>query len=136
MAILLLVLLVLMMSYASSMKAYLQQQAHIAELNAQIDQQQQRIAGLQREKKRWQDPAYLRMQARERFGYVEPGEQSFVVVDANGDPIDPESSLGQPAQTEEEPTAWWESAWASVELAGNPPKDPDPQLRTIRDGSG
>jgi cell division protein FtsB len=134
MAVLALVLLVLMMSYASSMKAYLQQRAHIDALQAQIAQQARRIEVLQREKQRWDDPAYVRMQARERFGYVLPGERSFVVVDGNGEPLDPEATLGDPADTEEPPTAWWESAWASVELAGNPPKDQAPPVSTIRDG--
>ncbi len=134
MAVLALVLLVLMMSYASSMKAYLQQRAHIDALQAQIAQQERRIEVLQREKQRWDDPAYVRMQARERFGYVLPGERSFVVVDGNGEPLDPEATLGDPADAEEPPTAWWDSAWASVELAGNPPKDRAAPVTTIRDG--
>ncbi|MEZ5091971.1 septum formation initiator family protein [Nocardioides sp.] len=134
MAVLTLVLLVLLMSYASSMKAYLQQRAHLDALHAQIAQQQARIEVLQREKQRWDDPAYVRTQARERFGYVLPGEQSFVVVDGDGQPLDPEASLGDPADVEAPPTAWWDSAWASVELAGNPPKDQAPPDTTIRDG--
>ena len=96
--------------------------------------EQARIEVLQREKQRWDDPAYVRTQARERFGYVLPGEQSFVVVDGDGQPLDPEASLGDPADVEAPPTAWWDSAWASVELAGNPPKDQAPPDTTIRDG--
>ena len=135
-AVLLLVLLVLMMSYASSMKAYLRQRAHIDSLNAQIAEQEQRIEALQREKQRWEDPAYVRMQARARFGYVLPGETSFVVVDANGDPVDAEATLGDPAGVAEEPTAWWDSAWASVELAGNPPRAQTAPVDTIRERTG
>ncbi len=92
------VLLVLMMSYASSMKAYLQQRAHIEELQAQIAQQEQRIEVLQREKQRWDDPAYVRMQARERFGYVLPGERSFVVVDGNGRAARPRGDARRPGR--------------------------------------
>lgn len=134
---LVLVLLVLMMSYASSMKAYLQQRAHIDSLKGQIAEQEQRIEVLQREKERWEDPAYVRMQARERFGYVLPGETSFVVVDGNGQPLDPESTLSDPAEVgRETPPAWWDSVWASVELAGDPPRTQAPPDHTIRDGAG
>jgi cell division protein FtsB len=134
--VLLLVLLVLMMSYASSMKAYLQQRSHIDALKVQIAEQERRIEVLKREKQRWDDPAYVRAQARQRFGYVLPGETSFVVVDANGDPLDPEATLSDPAAVaRQQPTAWWDSAWASVELAGTPPKTQAPPVQTIRDGT-
>ncbi len=135
--VLVLVLLVLMMSYASSMKAYLRQRAHIDSLKAQIVEQERRIDVLQREKERWQDPAFVRMQARERFGYALPGETSFVVVDGNGRPLDPESTLSDPSEVgQETPPAWWDSAWASVELAGDPPRTQAPPEQTIRDGDG
>src|SRR5690242_6560729 len=68
--ILLVVLAVLAMSYASSMRAYLQQRSHIADVKAQIAQRQADIDQLEREKRRWHDPAYVQAQARERFGYL------------------------------------------------------------------
>ena len=78
-AILVLVLAVLTVSYASSMRAYLQQRAHIDELKTQIAQREVNIDELEREKRRWDDPAYVQAQARERFGYLMPGETSYVV---------------------------------------------------------
>ncbi len=132
-AVLVLVLLVLMMSYASSMKAYLQQRSHIDSLNAQIVQQERRIEVLTRETQRWEDPAYVRTQARQRFGYVLPGETSFVVVGADGEPLEPKGNLSDPADVvQQPPTAWWDRAWASVELAGNPPRTQAPPAQTIR----
>ena len=74
MAILVVVLAVLVVSYASSMRAYLQQRAHINDLRAQIDSSERDIKALEREKRRWQDDAYVETQARERFGWVMPGE--------------------------------------------------------------
>jgi len=131
-AVLVLVVAVLMVSYASSMKAYLQQRSHVEELRSQIAERESRIAKLEREKERWEDPAYVRQQARERFGYVLPGETSFVVVDGNGDPVDDASSLHDPADVVKvEPTAWWTSAWASMELAGRPPRMEPPPVERI-----
>ena len=121
---LLLVLAVLAVSYASSMKAYLQQRAHIAELKEQIAERSASIDQLEREKRRWDDEAYVRAQARERFGYLMPGETAYVVLDEHGDPIESRSQLNDPDQVlREPPQPWWEDAWTSVELAGTPPRD-------------
>ena len=118
-----LVLAVLAVSYASSMKAYLQQRAHIAELKEQIAERSGTIDALEREKRRWDDEAYVRAQARDRFGYLMPGETAYVVLDEDGEPIETRSELHEPGQVlREPPVPWWQDAWSSVELAGNPPK--------------
>src|SRR5688500_18324178 len=56
-AVLVLVLAVLTVSYASSLRAYLQQRSHIGDLKAQIAEREASINDLEREKKRWDDPA-------------------------------------------------------------------------------
>jgi hypothetical protein len=120
--VLVLVVAVLTVSYASSLKAYLQQRQHIAELKAQIAQSEADIGALEREKSRWRDPAYVESQARARFGYVMPGETSYVVLGADGKPLQSQTEL-TPRQDVlvEEPTAWFQTAWDSVLIAGNPP---------------
>ncbi len=121
-AILVLVLAVLAVSYASSLRAYLQQRTQIEQLEAQIDQRKSDITDLKREKERWQDPAYVTQQARERFNYVMPGETPYVVVDENGEPLDASAELGDPASVDDpDVRAWYEDAWDSVKIAGNPP---------------
>lgn len=121
-AVLVLVVAVLVVSFASSLKAYLQQRDHIDTTRAQIAQRAQAIDELETEKKRWDDPAYVEQQARERFGYVMPGETAYVALDAQGNRIRPESTLNAPDEVgPKKPKAWWEDAWASVELAGDPP---------------
>jgi cell division protein FtsB len=133
-AVLVLVLAVLTVSYASSLKAYLEQRQHIAGLKEQIAQSEADIASLEREKARWRDPAYVQSQARERFGYLMPGETSYVVLGADGKPLESQTSLRPKKDVlVKEPTAWWQTAWDSVLLAGNPPAPEDkPQpLRKI-----
>jgi len=134
--ILLVVLAVLAMSYASSMRAYLQQRSHISDLRAQIAQRQADIDQLEREKRRWHDPAFVQAQARERFGYLMPGEKSYVVLGVDGKPLESQSTLTDPATVAQKaPTAWWSAEWRSVELAGNPPKPQAPPATEIDGGA-
>ncbi len=128
-----LVLAVLAVSYASSLKAYLQQRDHIADLKSEISETSAAIDDLEREKRRYQDDAYVRAQARERFGYVMPGETSYLVLDENGEPIEGQARLNDPDEVlADEPTAWWDDAWESVELAGSPPKDQPPPATDLK----
>lgn len=121
-AILVLVVSVLAVSYASSMRAYLQQREQIGDLKDQIALRRASISDLEREKRRWEDPAYLRQQARE-LNFVMPGETAYVVLDENGEPLEHTTELTDPTTVAQKPpTAWWETAWESVELAGHPPK--------------
>lgn len=135
-AILVLVLAVLAVSYASSMRAFLQQRSEIQALQEQISEREARISDLAREKRRWQDSAYVVQQARKRLGYVMPGETAYVALDADGKAIEPGSTLRDPADIDpEQPEAWWSDAWGSVELAGDPPQPGDPVPLTEIDGS-
>ena len=120
--VLVLVISVLTISYASSLKAYFQQHSQIQQLRGQIASSESDIHRLQDEKARWQEPAYVREQARARFGYLMPGQTSYVVIGEDGKPITAQSSLSDPrTSTSSTPTAWWTTQWRSVELAGNPP---------------
>src|SRR3954471_5552290 len=120
--VLVLVLSVLTISYASSLKAYFQQHSQIEQLRSQIADSQSSISRLEDEKARWQDPAYVKQQARARFGYLMPGQTSYVVIGEDGKPLAAESTLGAPRTARAStPTAWWTTEWKSVELAGDPP---------------
>jgi cell division protein FtsB len=134
-AILVMVLAVLAVSYASSLRAYLEQRSHIVDLKTQIAERRASIEELQKEKERWEDPAYVSAQARERFGYVKPGETPFVVLD-DGRPLQSEAELTDPdTVAPQEQRAWYDDAWDSMKIAGDPPtKAPPIPLRKI-DGS-
>ncbi|MGO4256033.1 FtsB family cell division protein [Marmoricola sp. RAF53] len=122
-AILLVVFAVLMVSYASSMRAYLQQRAHINDLKVQIAHSQAEIAAAEREKRRWKDPSYVEQQARGRFGWVLPGEVAYQVLDADGRPLTGDDELTDPASVApEKPTAWWVKLHDSVDAADHPEK--------------
>ena len=123
---LVLVLALLMVSYASSMRAYLEQRSHVSSLRASIADSQQEVERLTREKKRWQDPAYVRTVAHQRFGWVLPGEIGFQVLDEDGTPLGHTDSLSAAdSVTEATRPQWWASSWGSVVAAGRPQVDPD-----------
>lgn len=130
-AILVLVLAVLAVSYASSLRAYLEQRRQIEGREAKIAALEESIEDLQRETERQHDPAYLRQEAR-KLGYVLPGETPFVVVDG-GKPLT-EAELDDPASVgDHDEPAWYDDLWSSVEVAGNPPTriPPPPQKRIV-----
>jgi len=132
-----LVLAVLAVSYASSMRAYLHQRTQLESLQGTITQRQAEIDQLEREKARWLDPEYVETQARERLGYVMPGETPFVAL-RDGQPLQPESELTDPATIAvSEPTAFWDDAWETMRVAGNPQRRADPPpLTRITDPEG
>lgn len=116
------VLAVLTVSYASSLRAYLTQREHLQELSADIEETRAEIQALEREKRRWQDPAFVESQARERLDYVAPGETSYVVLGEDGEPLSGGADLSDPVEGTQTPdaAAWWDTAWDSVVAAGEP----------------
>jgi cell division protein FtsB len=130
MAILVVVVAVLVVSYASSMRAYLQQRSHINDLRSQIASSEKDIKSLEREQRRWGDDEYVKAQARERFGWVMPGETSYQVIDRNGKPLVQGDKLTDPnsvARTVPDP--WWSKVYGTVEVADHPKKAPTPATR-------
>ncbi|MEO6614165.1 MAG: septum formation initiator family protein [Marmoricola sp.] len=130
MAILVLVLAVLVVSYASSMRAYLQQRAHINDLHASIESSTADIKALEREKRRWRDDAYVQAQARERFGWVLPGETSYQVIGRDGQPLDGVGELSDPSSVARTvPDPWWTKVYGTLEAADHPTQAPVPKTR-------
>ena len=73
----------------------MEQRQMIADQQAQVDQAKQELNDMKKERKRWEDPVYIRSQARDRLYYVMPGEVSYLVMDANGiDQSDTSGTVG------------------------------------------
>lgn len=71
--------------FVPTANAWISQQRQIRALEAQIDEDRQEVAALEAERTRWQDPAYLERQAREKQFYVRPGEKAHVVIDPSAE---------------------------------------------------
>lgn len=65
-------------------EAFLNQRRQIAEMEESIRLAQEQVEQMQVERDRWQDPVYIRSQARDRLYYVLPGEVSYLVMDSSG----------------------------------------------------
>lgn len=117
-----LVLVVLAISYAGSLRIYFSQAGDLAVAEQQIRDRQAQISDLQTELARWDDPAYVKAQARERLGWVLPGETGYRVVDDNGNPLGGGVVLA--SGTRADPDAanqhWWDRMLGSLATADHP----------------
>ncbi len=123
------VLLILTISYANSLRIYFAQSHDIATTRAQIVERRQTINDLQTELDRWKDTDYVRTQARERLGWVVPGETGFRVVGADGKPLGGGAEITAATKPDAPaPKAWYDKLWSSVETADAPaPTKPKPE---------
>lgn len=93
-----LILVIVMGSFlvAPDVQTFLNQRRVIAEMEQSILLAQQSVEDMQAERDRWQDPVYIRSQARDRLYYVLPGEVSYLVMNAEGmDLSDTSGTLGE-----------------------------------------
>uniref|UniRef100_UPI0013002219 FtsB family cell division protein n=1 Tax=Desertihabitans aurantiacus TaxID=2282477 RepID=UPI0013002219 len=120
------VLAMLVLSYASSLRIYLNQQSEAAEARAEIAATQQRIDTLRDHLDRWQDPAYVQAQARARLGWVMPGETGYVVLGPDGEPVDGGTTIDSERSDGDRPDAdaWWARMAGSLEAADHPAPPP------------
>ena len=58
-----------------------QQERELVQIKSQVAEQQKKNADMQRQLDLWNDPDYISTKARERLGYVRPGETQYTVVD-------------------------------------------------------
>jgi cell division protein FtsB len=120
--VLALVLVVLAISYAGSLRIYFAQARDLAVAEQEIRDRQTQISDLQAELDRWDDPAYVKAQARERLGWVLPGETGYRVVDDNGNPLGGGVVLGAGDRTDPDVANqhWWDRMLGSLATADHP----------------
>lgn len=112
---------VLVISAAASLQIYFRQQRQIAELTTEITQRQQAIDDLNHQIAAWDDPLYVRQQARQRLGWVMPGETGYRVIGADGKPLEgARLDTQRPDQATPATDAWWMKMWGSTTTADRP----------------
>ncbi|MEY4973182.1 MAG: hypothetical protein RL399_1139 [Actinomycetota bacterium] len=102
---------------APPIKNYFTQRAQISALEAQLSSDYSALEAARKELMLWQDPNYIKSQARERLHFVMPGERQYIVTggdeseDSNNGEINVVENLpeGQP---------WYTRMIASVTEAG------------------
>lgn len=97
---------------------YIDQRQKIAALEASVQVSADEIAALEQEQKRWEDPAFITTQARERLYYVKPGEVVYL-VDNDLDPASlPQEQAPVSEELEKRPADWMPQLLRTITGAG------------------
>ncbi|WP_235007987.1 FtsB family cell division protein [Microbacterium timonense] len=97
---------------------YVDQRQQIAALRAAVQLSRDQVADLESQRERWQDPAYITTQARERLYYVKPGEVVYLVDDDLPPELAPQEQEPVSDELEAAHTDWMAQLVRSVTEAG------------------
>lgn len=117
-------MLILIISYASSLRVYVNQRQDIADTKAQIVRSHNHIDRLHDEIDRWHNDDYVRIQARERLGWVKPGETGYRVVGSDGKAVTKGSGVADESDSgsdSKKESAWYDKLVGSMKHADRPP---------------
>ena len=108
---------ILALTIAPPVKHYFTQRAQISALKSQLSADNTALQKAREELTLWQDPEYVKSQARERLHFVMPGERQYIVTGTDG------SNSDQAAQTDvvtnlPEGQPWYTRMIASITEAG------------------
>lgn len=111
------ILFMLALFLAPPVKNYFTQRAQIAALQSHLKSDYAALAAAKRELTLWQDPNYIKSQARERLHFVMPGERQYIVTGTDGENSDASNSADVVTDLPEgEP--WYTRMIASITEAG------------------
>ena len=99
---------------APTVKIFIDKRAEIAALESDIADSKANQDNLKRQVSRWQDPNYVKQQARDRINMVMPGETGYWVF---GSDLPAGASGSQPSAAETQDPAdvpWVDSLWESI----------------------
>ncbi len=102
---------------APSLRILVEQQQEIAALEQSVAEQQAVVDGLQTDIDRWQDPAYIEAQARDRLLYVYPGDITYLVVD-DGLTFEGDDGAGVSDEIQTTRIDWTRALLSSIVTAG------------------
>jgi cell division protein FtsB len=104
---------------APSLRTLIQQQEQIAQQQREVASQKADVTQKKKDVARWDDPAYIEAQARDRLLYVYPGEESYLVMGAEDRSAEttPTTDSGTPVSTKvQTPKVDWVQAMLSSVL--------------------
>jgi cell division protein FtsB len=132
--LMLVLIVVAIVVLAPSLKLVVEQHNQIADLERAVADKKHEVTTLQSQVARWDDPAYIEAQARDRLLFVYPGDYSYLVIDdattsttKDGAPI---SSRIQTTQVD-----WMKSLLSSVLTAGLSDAAPDKLVSPVIGGT-
>jgi hypothetical protein len=110
---LVLIALILVLFLAQPTQRYFAQRAQINALRQQVDASQERVTKAKVELERWNDPAYVKAQARARLHFVMPGETQYIVLDPT-DKTQAEIKVSSDVPLD---VSWYQRVISSIQLA-------------------
>jgi cell division protein FtsB len=106
------VMIAITIMLAPTVKIFFEKRAEIAALQADISAKQSQQNDLRRQVSRWQDPNYVKQQARDRINMVMPGETGYWVF--GSDIPAGESGGAAGAATDPAKLPWVDTLWESI----------------------
>ena len=97
---------------------YIEQRQQIAALEQAVQLSKDEIAALELEQQRWEDPAYITTQARERLYYVKPGEVVYLIDNDLDAAALPKEQRPVSAELEESASDWMPQLLRNLAGAG------------------
>jgi cell division protein FtsB len=110
------VMIAITIMLAPTVKIFFDKQAEIAALNADIAAREAEGNSLRQQVSRWQDPNYVKQQARDRINMVMPGETGYWVFGSDLPAGESSSQTGAAAQDPAD-LPWVDSLWESITRA-------------------
>ncbi|MGN7798278.1 FtsB family cell division protein [Leifsonia sp. 22587] len=111
------VLVLAVVILAPTVQAFLAQRQQISDQQHAVDQLATQVNTLKDQRARWNDPSYLRAQARDRLYYVMPGEVSYLVID-DRPPAAKQDATPVSSRLQKTRTDWVSSLFGSFMGAG------------------
>jgi cell division protein FtsB len=99
---------------APTVKIFLDKRAEIAALQADIAAKQTKQEDLKRQVSRWQDPNYVKQQARDRINMVMPGETGYWVFGSDLPAAQSGSAAGAASAQDPANLPWVDALWESI----------------------
>jgi cell division protein FtsB len=107
---------ILALAIAPPVKHYFTQRAQISALNSQLASDNKALDAARQELLLWQDPEYIKSQARERLHFVLPGERQYIVTENGTASNTDEGTKVANSLTDGQP--WYSRLIASITEAG------------------
>ena len=123
-AILASVICVLTLTIAGPVRTYFAQRTEMKQLVASESALRQQITDLEQQKGKLGDPAFIAAQARERLGFVMPGEIPYQVQLPPGAALPADPGAQQKAAPSGDP--WYTSLWHTIADSPHGPPVPPP----------
>ena len=110
------IIFIFTLTLAPPIKNYFTQRAQISALKSQVASDRTALEKARAELSRWQDPDYIKSQARERLHFVMPGERQYIVTGTDITKSQPQTT--QIARQVPAGAPWYTKLIASVTESG------------------